>query len=54
MKLKEVLSKISLNKKNGQLTTYIRKSKLKESGLSKEELFNLDIDFNLKKLLYED
>jgi len=51
MKLKDFLSKVVENKKNGQLTTSIRKNQLKSKGISKDELFNMDIDFKLKRLL---
>ena len=51
MKLKDVLSKIVENKKNGQLNTSIRKNSLKQVGISEEDLFNLKIDSKLKRLL---
>ena len=51
MKLKDVLSKVVENKKNGQLNTCIRKTKLKEAGISEEDLFNMNIDSKLLKLL---
>jgi len=51
MKLKDVLSKVVQNKSNGQLNTCIKKSKLKEAGLSKDDLFDMNLDINLKKLL---
>jgi hypothetical protein len=54
MKLKEILGNISQNRKNGQLTTCIRKNKLKKAGISENELFNMKVDIKLKKLLYED
>ena len=54
MKLKDVLSKIAENKKNGQLTTCLRKTKMKQAGISKEELLNMKIDVKLKRLLLED
>ena len=53
-KLKDILSKIAFNKSNGQLTTCLRKNKMKEIGLSEKELLNMKIDTKLKKLLYED
>ena len=54
MKLKDVLSKIVENKRNGQMNVCLRKTKLKEVGLTKEDLFNMKIDTKLKKLLFED
>jgi hypothetical protein len=51
MKLKELLSKISENSANGQMTTCLRKGKLKEIGISKEDLFNMKIDTKLRTLL---
>jgi len=54
MKLKDVLSRIAKNKNNGQLTTCLKKNKLREAGLSSEELLNMRIDPKLKKLLMED
>lgn len=53
MKLKDVLSKISKNKKNGQLTTCLKKNRLKSEGLSTEDLLNMKIDKKLKSLLLE-
>jgi len=52
MKLKDVLSKVVKNKKNGQLNTCIRKNKLKQMGISKDELLNMNLDPKLKKLLF--
>jgi len=54
MKLKDILSKISENKSNGQLTTCLRKTKMKQAGISKEELLNMKIDTKLKTILLED
>ena len=54
MKLKDILSRVSKNKKNGQLTTCIKKNKLKETGMSPEELLNMNIEPKLKRLLLED
>ena len=54
MKLKDLLSKIVENKRNGQLNTCLKKTKLKKAGISKEDLFNFDIDVKLKKLLFEE
>jgi len=53
MKLKDLLSKVVENKKNGQLNTSIRKNKLKQVGITEEDLFNLKIDSKLKGLLKE-
>lgn len=54
MKLKDVLSKVIKNKKNGQLNCSIKKNVLKDTGLSKDELFDMNIDFKLKKILFEE
>jgi hypothetical protein len=54
MKLKDFLSKAVENKKNGQLNVALKKNQLKKAGISKEELFNFNIDFKLKKVLFED
>jgi hypothetical protein len=54
MKLKDILSKVTTNKRNGQLNTSIKKNALKDTGISKEELFNMNIDFKLKKILFEE
>jgi len=54
MKLKDVLSKVIENKKNGQLNCSIKKNVLKDTGVSKDELFNMNIDFKLKKILFEE
>lgn len=54
MKLKELLGKIVENKKNGQMNVCLRKGKLKEVGISKEELLNMKVDKKLKKILFED
>ena len=53
MKLKDFLTNITRNKSNGQLVTCIKKNKLKEVGMTKEELLNIKIDSKLKKLLEE-
>lgn len=50
MKLKEFLGKVIENKKNGQLNTCFRKSKLKESGISENDLLNLEIKFTGGKI----
>jgi len=54
MKLKDILSKISTNKRNGQLTTCLKKNSMKQAGISKEDLLNMKIDTKLKKLLMEE
>jgi hypothetical protein len=51
MKLKDLLSTVVENKKNGQLNTSIKKSNLRKVGISKEELFDMNIDTKLKRLL---
>jgi len=51
MQLKDFLSKVSENRSNGQLVTCLKKNELKKSGMTQDELFNLNIDFKLKKLL---
>lgn len=51
MKLKDLLSNVVENKKNGQFNTSIRKSNLKKVGISKEELFDMKLDPKLKLLL---
>ena len=51
MKLKDILSKIALNRANGQMTTCIKKSKLKQVGITEEDLFNLNINTKFKTLL---
>jgi len=53
MKLKDVLSKVVENKRNGQLNTSIKKNCLKKVGISEEDLFNMKIDPKLKILLSE-
>ena len=53
MKLKDILSKVVENKRNGQLNTCIKKNQLKKAGISKEDLFNLQIDSKFKRLLLE-
>ena len=54
MKLKDFLSKAVENKKNGQLNLAIKKNQLKKAGISKEELLNCNIEFKLKKVLFEE
>jgi hypothetical protein len=54
MKLKDLLSKTVENKKNGQLNVSLKKNQLKKVGISKDELFNMNVDFKLKKILFEE
>lgn len=54
MKLKDLLSKVVENKKNGQLNTCLKKNQLKKVGISKDDLLDFDVDIKLKKLLFED
>jgi len=54
MKLKELFSKVVENKKNGQLNTCFKKNQLKKAGISKEELLDMNVDFKLKKILFEE
>jgi hypothetical protein len=49
MKLKEFLGEVIENKANGQLNTCFKKGKLKEAGISDDDLLNLDIDVKLFK-----
>ena len=53
MKLKDLLTSVVENKKNGQLNTSIKRRELKKIGLSENELLNLRVEPNLKKLLFE-
>ena len=52
MKLKDYLGKIITNKRNGQLNVSLKKGQLKKAGISKEQLFNMEV--NLKSLLEEE
>lgn len=54
MKLKDILSKVVQNRKNGQLNVCLKKNSMKQAGISKEDLLNMKIDIKLKKLLMED
>ena len=54
MKLKELMGKIVENKKNKQLNINFKKNKLKKIGISHKELLDMDVDFKLKKLMFED
>ena len=51
MKLKDFLGSVVENKKNGQLNTCIKKNSLKKVGISKEELFDIDIGEELNILI---
>ena len=51
MKLKDCFGKIVENKKNKQNVTNFKKGVLKKIGKTPEELFDMEIDFKLKKLL---
>ena len=51
MKLKDLLSKVVENKSNGQLNTSIKKNSLRKVGISKEELFNMDVDTKMRRML---
>ncbi len=53
MQLKDLLSKVVENKKNGQLNTSIKKNSLKRVGMSEDDLFNMKIDVKLKTALLE-
>ena len=53
MKLKDFMSKVVENKKNGQLNTSIKKNSLRKVGISKEDLFDMNIDPKLKMILLE-
>ncbi len=53
MKLKDFLGKVVENKSNKQQVTTFKKGKLKQIGKTPQDLLNMDIDFKLKKLLYE-
>ena len=54
MKLKDILSKVSENKRNGQLVTCLRKNKMRKAGISKDDLLNMKLDTKLKTLLLDD
>jgi len=54
MKLKDILSKVVQNRKNGQLNVCLKKNSMKQAGITKEELLNMKIDTKLKKLLMEE
>jgi len=51
MKLKELMTKIVKNKRNGQLITCIRKNKLRKLGISEKDLFDMKINTKFKELL---
>jgi hypothetical protein len=50
MKLKDLFSK-SENSSNKQVKWNLKKRKLKESGLTEDDLLNIKIDFKLKEIL---
>jgi len=50
MKLKDFLSNVVENKKNGQLNTSFRQKKLREVGISDTDLLNMNIDIKMKRL----
>ena len=53
MKLKDFLSKIVENKRNGQMNTCFKKNKLKAAGISRNDLLNMKVDTKLNKLLFD-
>ena len=53
MKLKDFLGKVVENKRNKQLNASFKKGKLKEFGKTSEDLLEMEVDFKLKKVLYE-
>ncbi len=53
MKLKDFLGKVVENKRNKQKVTSFKQKILKKENITPEDLLNMDIDFKLKKLLYE-
>lgn len=54
MKLKDFLGKVIENKSNKQNVTTFKKGVLKKVGKTPEDLLDMNVDFKLKKLLYED
>ena len=50
MKLKDLFSK-SKNSSNQQVKWNLKKRKLKESGLTEDDLLNIKINFKLKECL---
>jgi len=52
MQLKDYLGKVITNKSNGQLNVSLKKGQLKKGGISKEQLFNMEVDLN--KILEEE
>jgi len=50
MKLKDFISK-SMNSSNKQVKWNIKKRKLKENGLTEDDLLNIKVDFKLKECL---
>jgi len=53
MKLKDCFGKIVENKRNKQNVTTFKKGVLKKLGKTPEEILDFDMDFKLKKLLYD-
>ncbi len=53
MKLKDFLGKVVKNKTNKQEGTTFKKRKLKEIGKTSDDLLDMDIDFKLKKIMFE-
>jgi len=53
MKLKDFLGKVVENKSNKQKVTTFKQKKLKKENITPKDLLNMDIDFKLKKILYE-
>ena len=54
MKLKDFLGKVVENKRNKQQVTTFRQKILKKENITHKELLDMEVDFKLKKLLYED
>lgn len=54
MKLKDFLGKVIENKKNKQLNVNIKKGSLNKFGISQKDLFDMNVDIKLKKLMVED
>lgn len=53
MKLKDFLGKVVENKTNKQKVTTFKQKILKKENITPEDLLNMEVDFKLKKLLYE-
>jgi putative lipase involved disintegration of autophagic bodies len=50
MKLKDLIS-VSKNSSNKQVKWNIKKRKLKENGITEDDLLNIKLDFKLKECL---